>query len=82
MYIQVFTQVLMLQMSQATNSFILSVVASEEASRFLEFKGYGDGVFSIGCTIDRIVNLKHASARETTLHDISLIDNEHHMQKL
>ena len=41
----------------------------EEVSQFLEYKGHGDEALSIGCTIDRIVNLKHASARQTTLHD-------------
>ena len=50
-------------------SYKEAVVALEEVSRFLEFKGHGDEVLSIGCTIDRIVNLKHASARQTTLHD-------------
>ena len=50
-------------------SYKEAVVALEEVSRFLEFKGHGDEVLSIGCTIDRIVNLKHASARQTTLRD-------------
>jgi len=50
-------------------SYKEAVVALEEVSRFLEFKGHGDEVLSIGCTIDRIVNLKHASATQTTLHD-------------
>ena len=48
------------------------LITLEEVSRFLEYKGHGDEALSIGCTIDRIVNLKHAPARQTTvttLHD-------------
>ena len=37
-----------------------AVVALEEVSRFLEFRGHGDEVLSIGNMIDRVVNLKHA----------------------
>ena len=42
-----------------------------------------DEVLSIGCTIDRIVNLKHASAKQTTLDyiTISLTSNDHYMHK-
>ena len=42
-------------------------IALEEVSRFLEYKGHGDEALSIGCTIDRIVILKHAPARQTTV---------------
>ena len=45
------------------------MVALEEVSRFLEFRGHGDEVLSIGNMIDRVVNLKHACARQTTLND-------------
>ena len=54
-------------------SYKEAVIALEEVSQFLEYKGHGDEALSMhGYTIDRIVNLKHASARQitvTTLHD-------------
>ena len=50
-------------------SYKEAIVALEEVSRFLELKGHGDEVLSIDSTIDRIVNLKHTAARQTTLHD-------------
>ena len=44
-----------------------AVVALEEVSRFLEFRRHGEEVLSIGNMIDRVVNLKHASARQTII---------------
>lgn len=46
-----------------------AIIALEEVSRFLECKGHGDEALSIGSTIDKIVNLKHACAKQATLHD-------------
>ena len=46
-----------------------AITALEDVSQFLEYKGHGDEALSVGSIIDRIVNLKHASARQTTLHD-------------
>ena len=45
------------------------IVSLEEVSRFIEFKGHGDEVMSIGSMIDKIIDLKHASARQTPLYD-------------
>ena len=55
-------------------SYKEAVVALEEVSQFLKFIGHGDEVLSIGSTTDRIVNLKHASARQRY---ISLTNNDY-----
>ena len=46
-----------------------AITALEDVSYFLEYKGHGDEALSISSNVDKIVNLKHASARQTTLHD-------------
>ena len=61
--------------------YIYNNIALEEVSRFLEYKGHGDEALSIGCTIDRIVPLKHAPARQktvTTLDD-HFTNNDRHI---
>ena len=66
---------------ESTNYFILSMyglaapllylqlLLQKPCCLLLQLKGHGDEVMFIACTLDRIVNLKHPSARQTTLHD-------------
>ena len=49
-------------------SYKEAVLALEDVSKFLVFKGHGEEAIYIGQTIDRIVNIKHQSRRQTTLH--------------
>ena len=49
-------------------------------SQFLEYKGHGDEALSIGCTIDRIVNLKHMHQDRQHYMTILLANNDRHIR--
>ena len=46
-----------------------AITALEDVASYLEHRGHGDEAFFIGSSIDKLVNLKLASAKQTTLLD-------------
>ena len=46
-----------------------AITALEDVAYYLEYKGFGDVAFSVASNVDKIADIQHATARQTTMRD-------------